>query len=248
MRKSYEDKPVVFVAVNSGNSRSDVEGFAKGNKFEWAILADEQRRTEKAFGVGEISLSNIYQWVVIDPEGKPQRGEVKALIDRLLPSAKMLFDGIEVPAQLKPIARDMEIGCFEGASSLASLAAGTNKALKEPAAAMYEKVKPVAEGALERAKALQAEGKNFLAYREYEKVAVAFKKTDYEKPAAAAMAELKKAKDVKDELAAQQLLDQAKKLLATGKKADQAGALQIIAALEKKYPGSETAKEAAKLK
>jgi hypothetical protein len=248
MRQSYEGKPVVFVAVNSGNARGDVEGFAKSTKFEWPLLVDDQRRTEKAFGVGEISLQNIYQWVVLDPEGKRQGGDVKAAIDRLLPSAKMLFEGIDVPAPLKPLARDMELGFFDGAAQVASLAAGSNKTLKEPATAMWEKLKPVAEGGLERAKALQAEGKSWLAYREYEKVAVGFKKTDYEKPAAAALAELKKQKDVKDELAAQQLLDQARKLLATGKKADVATAQQIIAAIEKKYPDSETAKEAARLK
>ena len=69
-----------------------------------------------------------------------------------------------------------------------------------------------------------------------------------EKLTSAAVTELKKQKDVQDELAAKQMLDQAKALLASGKKADRPAADGILAVLQKKYPNSEAAKEAAKLK
>jgi len=252
MRKSYADKPVVFVAVNSGNGKGEVEGYAKSTKFEWPILVDASRAVEKAYVGAEISLQNIYQWVVIDPDGKPARvgdeGGAEARIQQLLPSAKWTFDGIAVPDKLKPMARDLEFGFYDpGIADLASLAAKGSKELGEAAKAMYAKFTPLAEGGLERGKAAQAEGKPWVAYLEFERVAAWFKKTDYEKQATSALAELKKDKVVKDELAARQLLEQAKGLLGSGKKAEAAQAQGLLQALTKKYPATEAAKEAGKL-
>lgn len=253
MRQSYENKPVVFIAVNSGNPRSDVEGYAKSTKFEWPILVDERRETEKALGT-EISLQNIYQWFVIDPEGKvmgvgSDQKQAMTVVDRNLAQAKMLFDGITVPEKLKAAAREIEMGQFDPTiGDLAALAQKGPKGLQEAAQQMYDKLKPLAEGGLERGKALDGEGKKYAAYQEYSRVAAWFKKTDYEKTATAALADLKKQKEVQDELAAKQMLDQAKALLGTGKKSDKPAADGILAALQKKYPNSEAAKEAAKLK
>ena len=113
---------------------------------------------------------------------------------------------------------------------------------------MYAKLQPLADKGLETAKALEAEGRKGTAYFEYARVAAWFKKTDYEKTATAAMALLKKEKPVQDEIAARGLLDQAKALLATGKKPEAATAQAMLAALQKRYPETDAAKSAAKLK
>jgi len=243
----------VFLAVNSGNPKTVVEQYAKSNKFEWPIWVDDQRETEKPFGF-TISLQNIYQCVLIDPSGKIHRipAEDKGIADEVnkyLPQAKMVFDGIAVPEKLKAIARDLELGQYDpGLAQLASLAQKGPKDVLESAQAMYEKLKPLADQGLERAKAFEGEGKKYLAYAEYAKVAAWFKGTEYEKTATAAMAPLKKDKEVQDELAAKAMLDQAKTLMASSKKADKESAPALLAALQKKYPNSEAAKEAAKLK
>lgn len=235
--------------MNSGNPKSAVESYAKETKFEWPILVDEARETEKQAGVGEISLQNIYQWVVVDPEGKlhkaggAQEGAV-ALIEKFLPSAKLLFDGVAIPDRLKPLARDVEQGIYEpGVAEIASLASKSGP-LAEGAKAMFDKLKPMAEAGLERGKAAKEGGQLWTAYKEYERVAVAFKKTEYEKTATAALTELKKDKSVKDELAARQLLEQAKALRSTGKKNDASQAAAIIQALQKKFPETEAAQRA----
>jgi hypothetical protein len=169
-------------------------------------------------------------------------------INKYLADAKPLFAGITIPEKLKAVARDIEMGQYEAIGDLAALAQKAPKDLQDAAAAMYEKVKPMAETGLERAKAFEADGKKYSAYVEYGKVAAWFKKTDYEKTASAALAVLSKDKDVKDELAAKQMLDQAKSLLASSKKSDKESAPPILAALQKKYPATEAAKEGAKLK
>ena len=235
----------------SGNPRSAVEQYAKSNKFEWPIFVDENRETEKPLGF-TISLQNIYQCFIIDAAGKLHRApaEDKAIADEInkyLPDAKMLFDGIKVPDKLKSLARDLELGQFDpGVGDLAALALKSPK--DEAIQAMYEKFKPMAESGLERGKALEQEGKKYAAYVEYAKVAAWFKKTDYEKTATAALTSLKKDKEVQDEINARQMLDQAKALLSSGKKGDKESAPAVLAALQKKYPNTEAAKEAAKLK
>jgi hypothetical protein len=208
--------------------------------------------TQKSLGF-KISLQNIYQWRIIDPNGAMHNAptEPKPLADEIakyLADVKLTFAGITIPEKLKPIARDIEFGLYDPAvGDLAALVQKGSKDLQEAAAAMYEKVKPMAESGLERAKAYEGDGKKYLAYVEYGKVAAGFKKTDYEKTASAAIALLAKDKEVKDELAAKQMLDQAKALLASNKKAEREAAPGVLAALQKKYPNSEAAKEAAKL-
>jgi hypothetical protein len=251
LRAGFADKPVVFVGVNSGNPKNAVEQYAKSNKFEWPILVDEARETEKQLGF-TISLQNIYQSALIDPAGKLHRigsddKDMADAINRHLPEAKFLFDGVTIPDKLKPLARDLELGLYEpGVAELAAVSLKTGK--DQPAAqAMYEKFKPIAEGGLERAKAFEGEGKKYAAYVEYAKVAAWFKKTDYEKAATAALAPLKKDKEVQDELNAKLMLDQAKALLASSKKAERESAPALLAALKKKYPNTEAAKDAEKL-
>jgi hypothetical protein len=240
----------VFLAVVSGNPRSAVEAYAKSHKFEWPIFVDENRETEKPLGF-TISLQNIYQCFIVDPAGKVRRapGEDRAIADeinKVLPQAKFVLDGIAVPEKLKSLARDLELGQYDPA--IGDLAALAQKSPKdEILQAMLDRFKPIAESGLERAKTLEGEGKKFAAYLEYARVASWFKRTDFEKPATAGMAALKKEKEVQDELAARQMLDHARSLLSSSKKSDRDGAPVLLAAIQKKYPNTEAAKEAARL-
>lgn len=166
---------------------------------------------------------------------------IKAAVDAELPTAKFTFDGLSVPPKYKALAAELELGIYDAIPHLAA-------AKDEAAQAMYAKFTPIAEKGLETAKAFEGEGRKGAAYFEYLKIAGWFKKTDYEKTATAAAAALKKEKPVQDEIAARQLLEQAKALMASGKKADAATAQGVLAALKKKYPETDAAKAADKLK
>ena len=234
--------------MNSGNPKSALEAYAKETKFEWPILVDERRETESQFGF-KISLQNIMQWAIFDPDGNRAHGNVAETITALLPKATWVFEGITIPEKLKATAHEIEFGTYDPAiSDLASTAQKGPKDLQEPAKAMFDKVKSVAEQGLENAKGLESEGKKYAAYLEYARVASWFRRTDFEKAATAAMSELKKDKTVQDEVAAKSMLDQAKSLLASSKKSDHESAPGILMALQKKYPNTEAAKEAAKIK
>jgi hypothetical protein len=242
----------VFIAVNSGNGKSDVEGYAKETKFEWPILVDQSREYEKANMKTEISLKNIMETVLITPEGSartiaPSPSYLKKKLEEMLPTAKMTFDGVVIPLKLKSAADDIELGLFEAGIPQVLAAQKAGKELGDSAGAMFDKLKVLAEGRIAKAKELEGAGSKYAAWAEYGRVAVWFKGTEFERPAAAAQAELKKDKSVQDEIAAQQMLGQAKALLSSGKKADKPAAAGALAALQKKYPATDAAKEAAKL-
>jgi len=235
----------VFVAVNSGTAKSEVEGYAKETKFEWPILVDQSREFERAYMKTEISLKNIQKAVLVGPDGHaraaiPAPNVLKKAIDELLPMAKMTFDGVAVPTKLKAAADDIELGMFETGIPQVFVA-------QKAAKAMVDKLKELADGLTAKAKEHEAAGAKYAAWLDYGRIATWFKGTEFEKPAAAAQAELKKDKGVQDEIAAQQMLAQAKALLSSGKKADKPTASGVLASLQKKYPATEAAKEASRL-
>lgn len=67
---AFRGKPVVFVAVNSGNSPELVADYVKQNKVNLAVIADTDRQLEKLADFGEISLNNIYQVAIMTPDGQ----------------------------------------------------------------------------------------------------------------------------------------------------------------------------------
>ena len=225
----------------------------KSTNFEWPVLVDEFRATERAYGIA-ISLSNIYQWFVVDPEGNRTRVGASAeaargLVDRFLPEAKLLFEGIEIPTKLKAHAGAIEMGQYvPGISIVAALAGrGGSSETAKAAVEMFKRLSPMAEAALERAAALEEEGKKFAAYREYDKVARWFKKTDYEKTAAKKISTLKRDKTIKTELTALKALEKAKALLASKRSSDRRNGKATLQAIAQKYPDTEAGREARRL-
>ena len=67
---TYKGTPVIFVAVNSGNSPESVADYVKQNKVNLAVIADTDRQLEKLSGFGEISLNNVYQVAIMTPDGQ----------------------------------------------------------------------------------------------------------------------------------------------------------------------------------
>ena len=173
----------------------------------------------------------------------------RTLVDQLLPKAKLFFDGIDIPAKLQAQAAAIELGQFApGIATVATLARrGGSSDLTKAAKAMFERLIPMAEAGLERAVAHEAEGNKFGAYKEYEKVARWFKKTDYEKTASRKISTLKRDKTVKTELTALKALEKAKSLLASKRTSDKKTGKAYLQAIAKKYPDTEAGQEAAQL-
>jgi hypothetical protein len=70
MAASDSQIPVLFVAVSSGTSRRQMLAYADKHNIDWPIIIDADRSFERASGVNEISLQNIYTARVVTAAGK----------------------------------------------------------------------------------------------------------------------------------------------------------------------------------
>ncbi|HEV7300361.1 MAG TPA: redoxin family protein [Tepidisphaeraceae bacterium] len=65
----YRDKPVKFIAIGAGDNAAEVRQFMGQTQIKMPVYVDAFSIMEKRYGQ-TISLNNIHQWRVIDPEGK----------------------------------------------------------------------------------------------------------------------------------------------------------------------------------
>ncbi|MGC4005144.1 MAG: redoxin family protein [Pirellulales bacterium] len=177
--QGYVGKPVIFIAVNSGNAGGEVASYLKETNVNWPTIVDTNRSFEKAAGVNEISLQNIYQALIITPEGDLVSANPSALnesVDRYLPQAKWRIDPADIPDGLKPAWQLIEIGNFNQAGKLLAASkksikdeAGKTAAEKLAAAITEEFTKVTAAPA-----AAETAGKTWDAYKGYQTALVQF--------------------------------------------------------------------------
>jgi thiol-disulfide isomerase/thioredoxin len=146
LSKQFEEQAIVFIAVNSGNSREAVEAYAKEVKLPWPVIVDSTRELEQKCVGNEISLQNIMQVKLVLPDGTfrngewgdPQKSATEAAKD-----AKWSGDISKVPAPLLPAWRGLQFGLFQKAAG--PISAGLASA--DPAEkAMAEKLNAYVQG------------------------------------------------------------------------------------------------------
>ena len=83
--RTYEQEPILFVAVNSGSSKQDVEAYARSVNLTWPIIVDQDRSFENKADIVEVSLQNIMQVAYLTPDGDLHHGswsEFEGTVDR----------------------------------------------------------------------------------------------------------------------------------------------------------------------
>lgn len=100
--------------MNSGNSAATVSSYLSRVRVPWPAIVDQNRAFERACGVGTISLKNIWQTVIITPDGNVRYGDVKKL-GPYLQQAKWNIDPRGLPSALRPAWRALEFGDVLGA-------------------------------------------------------------------------------------------------------------------------------------
>lgn len=178
--QSYKDKPVIFIAVNSGNSSAEVASYLSEVNCKWPAIVDQDRSFEKASGLDNpISLQNIYQARLITPDGNLVVANSQALnqsVEQYLSKASWKLDPKDVPDPLKLAWQFMEIGNFNQAAANLSSA---QKSLKDEAGkAAAEKIKAVItaeyNNAIAPAKEAEAAGNAWAALKTYQTAAQQF--------------------------------------------------------------------------
>ncbi len=246
--KKYEDKPIVFIAVNSGTSREDVMEYAREVNLTWPILVDANRQFEKDSGVNEISLQNIYQARVITADGKLEMGDFRnpeASADRALQGAKWNIDPTGIPSQLIPVWRGLEFGMMTNAAGpLKAALTSKDPTVKAGADKLNTIVQEKIATEVKAAKEAFAAGEKWKSYKMVNAVSIQY--AGLELPEAVNKAKTALATDeaVKNQLQAQRELESLKKRARTASPTAMRGLVLKLKELAEKQADTEAGVEA----
>lgn len=217
--RKFEGRPVVFIGVNSGNARGAVERYVREVGVSWPVIVDPNRELEKAFGVGEISLTNIHQIGIITPDGRFARGGLADLApaaERATKGAKWTVDPEGLPAAMTPAWNAIEFGDFATAAPLVKRALASNKPeIKEGATKLNEAVQGLINAQLDEARQAAASGTKWQAYKAYDGLGQRFAGYTIPVEVDTQKKELSADEQVKKELAAMKGLELIKRSLSS---------------------------------
>lgn len=247
----YEGQPVVFIAVNSGTNRSAIESYVRQVKCPWPVLLDPTRDFEKACGVNEISLQNIYQTRYAQPDGTLLMGNSANLEEtatKALTNAKWKLDPNDVPDSLKATWIAVETGNYKGlAVSLKKSQVSGKPEAKEAAKKLMEIVQQELDDQVAAIKEAQEAGNTWTAYQLCNQLPVRFAGFDVPKEIATLKKDLMKDAKVKAGQAALKSLDGARKLLSSGNPVLQKKAVTSLEQIVTDFPDSDLSRLAQSL-
>lgn len=245
--KKFDGKPVVFIAINSGNTRGDVQQYAREVQLTWPVIVDSDRSFEKSAEVGEISLQNIYQAMVLLPDGTTTDGDfsdIEGTVTSALTDAKWRVDPTDVPEALKPAWVQVEFGNFGAASALIKKNLFSPKPdLKTGAEKLNAAVLKERDAMAGQARAAKDSGDLWKAYQTYASLASRFKGYDLPSDVVEALKTLGADEKVRMELAASKQWETAQRSLAVPGKPSKA-TLSQLQRIVGQYPGTEAAHSA----
>lgn len=244
-----QNKPVKFIAVGAGDSSSEAGAYAAQTKMAMPIFADSLGLMEKRYGM-QISLKNIYQFRIIDPEGKVvSYTGGPAEIDKALEKVKnpWKYKAEKYDAKLEPILDLFEWGQHaQGMKLLTPLRKSTSKSLAADANKLFDVIKLEGEEWKSEADKAAAE-EPIKAYDLYAKVATVFAGDALGKSVAEPLKKLTGNKAVSAELAARKAYSAIDATLSKTPAAQKAAAVKFCQDIAKKYAGTPTAEKAAAL-
>jgi thiol-disulfide isomerase/thioredoxin len=242
----YEDEPIVFIAVNSGTSKAEVEQYAQSVQLPWPVIVDADRSFERKCDVGEISLQNITQFSYVTADGELARGDwsdMDGTIHRALEGAKWNVDPAKIPGDLRSLWRNLEFSHFaDSRATLAKALASRKPDIKKAAKTLSDSVDQRIQRDLASADKSKEEGHRLVAYQRYGAIAETFPGYPAAAPAVAARRELAKDPALKKEIAALKQFEKQRDLAASPKPAVRDKALAAIQRIVDEQPDSEAAR------
>ena len=241
----FEGQPVLFIAVNSGTARPQLENYLRRNKVTWPVICDSDRSFESQFPF-KISLQNIKQIYLVLPNGSLKTGEFDNLegsaVDALR-EAKWRVDPKDLPQQLHTAWQAIEFGKYSEAAPLLKKHLNAKGAIKESAQMLNQVVLDDLTAQVESAKKALDDDKKWSAFKKYSVIPVKFKGFAVPSDVATTLKELAGDEAIKEELAAYKTLELAKQSAAKSPTARK-GALKQLQNLIKDHGNTEAAQEA----
>ncbi len=215
--KEFEGKPIVFIAVNSGSSRQEIEQYVRQTRIPWPVVVDPSCAFEKAVGVNEISLQNIHQVQLLMPNGKFQPGswsDIKGAAEKALANASFKVDPQGIPPALKSAWADVEFGRYSKAAASIKRSLNSSDAQTKAAAEQLNAyIQSEIETKLKAAAKAKTDNETWTAYQLYQTVLEQFGNYDVPSDARSEVKQLARTTEVREELARQKQLELAVKQL-----------------------------------
>ncbi len=251
MAAQYRGKPVFFVGVNSGTDPKTLRRYLSTVKVGWPVINDFDRSLEAAMGVPKLSLQGeVYAVRYANAEGKIVPGnpaDFAATTESALKGAAWRVDPAEVPPPLRKAWTAIELGDFASASRAVTKAAeGKDKALKAGGEKLLDAVKEELTAGAKKAQEAIQKNEHWTAYQELDSLKDRF--DGYELKLMERIEErheqLAEMPAVKDEIAADKLLNKA--IAASTKRSASATkrAKTFLRRVVSDYPSSEAATKA----
>ena len=113
--KRHSDKPVVFIAVNSGYPRTYVEDYLEEIPIPWPVIVDADGALARAVGLGSYPYNDV---AVILADGTTRIGswdDMDRTVQIALQGAKWRVDASEIPPLLNTTWKQVEFGAYAAA-------------------------------------------------------------------------------------------------------------------------------------
>lgn len=241
----FEGQPVMFIAVNSGTARPQLENYLRRNKVTWPVICDSDRSFESQFPF-KISLQNIKQVQLVLPNGSLKTGDAENLEGSALDAlreAKWKFEPKDLPQQLHAAWQAIEFGKYPDAALTLKKHLNGKGAIKDAAQMLNQVVLDDLTAQMEAAKKALDEEKKWQAFKKYSVIPAKFKGFAVPPEVASSIKELTGDDAIKEELAAFKTLELAKQSASKSPTARK-GAIRQLQNLIKDHASTEAAQEA----
>ncbi len=246
--EKFDGQPVIFIAVNSGTSRAQLEGYLRKNQVPWPVICDADKSFESQFEF-EISSQSPQQFRLLMPDSSlvtAQMNNIEGAVTDALRNARWKIERTEIPSQLQSAWLAIEFGKYPDAALALKKYLNGKGALKEAAQKLNQFVMDDLTAQVDVAEKLLTNEKKWEAYKRFSVIPTKFKGYSVPADIATKIKELSADDAVKEELAAAKVLDLAKQSAsksASGRK----GAIKQLQNLVKDHPNTEAAQEAEQL-
>jgi hypothetical protein len=244
----FEGTPVMFIGVNSGTPRPQLEAYLRKNKVTWPVICDSDRAFERQFDL-MISPENTRQIRLLMPDGRFKSGDFNNLEGSVVDAsrdAKWKVDPANLPPALQSAWLAIEFGRYPDAALTLKKNQFGKGDVKEWVAKLNHVVMDDLNRQLEDAKKSLDEDKTWDAYKRYSVISLKFKGYTVPPEVMTNIKELASSETIKGEQAAMKQLDLAIQVASRSPTARK-GALKQLQKLIDEHPGTEAAGEAQKL-
>lgn len=247
----YTDRPVLFLAVNSGPQASRIGAYARKHRITWPVIADVDRSFETQMSVAQVSMSNVVHALYVTADGVAHPGKWSDLAGTAQAALEGAAWKVDPPAprELADAWRAIELGAYADAAKAVTRYAGGEKngPLKSFADKLLAAVNEAIDADYSQAGDAYKEGEHWRAYKLL--TALAERYDGYEIPPTVepAIKELKRRDSVAGEIKAKAALDKAIRTASRGSDAAVRRGVGMLERLIASSPQTEAAEEAKKI-